>query len=429
MTTVHRIPDGTLRAYTKGATENLLARSHAHTGRRHCCTRNHRTADRKATLATVEHMSEGALRVLGCAYRDYSGRPASEHQSGYRRIGCRAQNPVYSLRPEEKSTLTTSASSSKPDLTYVGLVGMIDPPRKEVIGSIEECKGSGIITVMITGDHKDTAFAIAKELGIAQSHDQAISGNGDRRDSSDGELTARTKNAPRVRARVARAQGQDRQGIPGRGKHRLDDGRRSQRRAEPQERGHRRRDGHYRHRRRQGRFGHGADGRQLQDHRERDPRRPRDLRQHQESDPVPPVVQRRRNHRDIHRHYDRHRLAPEADPHTLGQPRDGHPSRPRPVHGQGRCGYHEEEAPGAEGKPLRARRNPLCRPVRRMERLHHPSRLRHRTLLVRQRRRRSLSAPKRWLSPCSHSASSSTRSTCATTGNRFSRSVFSAIPG
>ena len=197
MTTVHRIPDGTLRAYTKGATENLLAR----------CTRildgnaarEITDADRKATLATVEHMSEGALRVLGCAYRDY------------RETGSGTKADTAGLVPGAKPGLLSATGGEvdaddlglelEANLTYVGLVGMIDPPRKEVIGSIEECKGSGIITVMITGDHKDTAFAIAKELGIAQSHDQAISGT-EIDGLDDGELTARTKKL-RVFARVS----------------------------------------------------------------------------------------------------------------------------------------------------------------------------------------------------------------------------------
>ena len=168
MTTVHRMNEG-FRAFTKGATENVLARCAFifENGKARPITE----ADRAAVLSTVARMSEQALRVLGAAFRNY---PADA-------------NP-------EKLEL-------EKDLTYIGLVGMIDPPRKEVIGSIAECKISGIITVMITGDHKATAFAIAKELGIADSREQAISGT--EIDSlSDAELVEKTKTL-RVFARVS----------------------------------------------------------------------------------------------------------------------------------------------------------------------------------------------------------------------------------
>lgn len=194
MTTVHRMPDGTLRAYTKGAAENLLARStkilDGDAGDAGNAAREISDADRKSVLATVAHLSEGALRVLGCAYRDYPAAAAGT------KAGSAATVSVGGEVDADDLGLELEAS-----LTYVGLVGMIDPPRKEVIGSIEECKGAGIITVMITGDHKDTAFAIAKELGIAESHDQAIAGT-ELDAMSDEELTARTKTL-RVFARVS----------------------------------------------------------------------------------------------------------------------------------------------------------------------------------------------------------------------------------
>lgn len=69
-----------------------------------------------------------------------------------------------------------TSNSLEQDLIFIGLVGMIDPPREEVKDSIKICKQSGIETVMITGDHKNTAMAIAKELGIASHDSQAISG-------------------------------------------------------------------------------------------------------------------------------------------------------------------------------------------------------------------------------------------------------------
>ncbi len=95
-------------------------------------------------LRVAEEMSDDALRVLGAAYKDTS------------RI----------LEPEEMET----------DLTLIGLVGMIDPPRLEVKASIHDAKLAGITPIMITGDHKNTAVAIAKELGIADSLEQSITG-------------------------------------------------------------------------------------------------------------------------------------------------------------------------------------------------------------------------------------------------------------
>lgn len=95
-------------------------------------------------LKTAEDMSDSALRILGVAYKDTK----------------------TILAPEEMEK----------DLTVIGLVGMIDPPRLEVKDSIREAKMAGITPVMITGDHKNTAVAIAKELGIADSINQSISG-------------------------------------------------------------------------------------------------------------------------------------------------------------------------------------------------------------------------------------------------------------
>jgi Ca2+-transporting ATPase len=168
MTTVHA-RKGKLMAFTKGATENLISRcvSILDNGTARPIT----DKDREEILKTVEHMSEQALRVLGAAYREYP-----------------ADADPQNLELEQ-------------GLTYVGLVGMIDPPRMEVIGSIAECNKSGIVTVMITGDHKDTAFAIAKELGIAHSHDQAIAGV-ELDALSDQELAAKTETL-RVFARVS----------------------------------------------------------------------------------------------------------------------------------------------------------------------------------------------------------------------------------
>ena len=120
-------------------------------------------------LKVAEEMSNSALRVLGAAYKDTD----------------------KVIVPEEMEK----------DLTLIGLVGMIDPPRLEVKASIDKAKLAGICPVMITGDHRNTAVAIAKELGIAQSIEQSISG-AEIDQMSDEEFSSRINNY-RVFARVS----------------------------------------------------------------------------------------------------------------------------------------------------------------------------------------------------------------------------------
>jgi len=104
------------------------------------------TDEIKAEYNEIENlMSDDALRVLGAAYKDVDSV----------------------IAPEEMEK----------DLVLIGIVGMIDPPRLEVKDSIREAQQAGITLIMITGDHKNTAVAIAKELGIAQSLDQSITGS------------------------------------------------------------------------------------------------------------------------------------------------------------------------------------------------------------------------------------------------------------
>lgn len=117
----------------------------------------------------AEAMSDDALRVLAAAYKD-------------------TPNP---LPPEEMEK----------DLTLIGLVGMIDPPRLEVKDSIREAKQAGITPVMITGDHRNTAFAIAQELGIAEKIEQSVAGT--ELDKWSDEELARQIRGLRVFARVS----------------------------------------------------------------------------------------------------------------------------------------------------------------------------------------------------------------------------------
>ena len=144
MSTIHPL-NGKYRVMVKGAPDVLLAR----------CTSildNGVTALTPALAKQAEDanaaMAEKALRVLGCAYKDIDSIPQGE------------------LTSEELEN----------GLTFVGLVGMIDPPRMEVKQAVAECYGAGIRPVMITGDHKLTAVAIAKELDIFRPGDLAITG-------------------------------------------------------------------------------------------------------------------------------------------------------------------------------------------------------------------------------------------------------------
>ena len=144
MSTIHPL-NGKYRVMVKGAPDVLLAR----------CTSildNGVTALTPALARQAEDanaaMAEKALRVLGCAYKDIDSIPQGE------------------LTSEELEN----------GLTFVGLVGMIDPPRMEVKQAVAECYGAGIRPVMITGDHKLTAVAIAKELDIFRPGDLAITG-------------------------------------------------------------------------------------------------------------------------------------------------------------------------------------------------------------------------------------------------------------
>ncbi len=132
----------TYRIHTKGAIDNILKLSTTALVNGNIVPL---TPELKADyLKITESMSDSALRVLGVAFKDTDKM----------------------LPPEEMEK----------ELTVIGLVGMIDPPRLEVKDSIHEAKMAGIRPIMITGDHKNTAVAIAKELGIADSISQSITG-------------------------------------------------------------------------------------------------------------------------------------------------------------------------------------------------------------------------------------------------------------
>ncbi|XUB37771.1 calcium-translocating P-type ATPase, PMCA-type [Enterococcus sp. DIV0876] len=134
MSTIHKTDTG-YRVMVKGAPDVLLTR----------CTID--GADQQAIADKNAEMASKALRVLGAAYKDITEVPAE-------------------LTSEEIEN----------GLTFAGLVGMIDPPREEVKEAVAQCYDAGIRPVMITGDHKLTAVAIAKELAIFRSGDRALTG-------------------------------------------------------------------------------------------------------------------------------------------------------------------------------------------------------------------------------------------------------------
>lgn len=145
MSTVHSSGEKGFVQYTKGAPDVVLSvcAQALVDGRRVPMT----PEVKAAILAQNKEMADKALRVLAVAMKAYKNPPQD-----------------------------TSPAALEKELCYIGLAGMIDPVRPEALAAIEEAKGAGIRPVMITGDHKDTAVAIAKELGIASDESQAITG-------------------------------------------------------------------------------------------------------------------------------------------------------------------------------------------------------------------------------------------------------------
>ena len=143
---IRQMPDGKLRAFTNGAPGPLLklcTRVYTATGIRPLTE-----TDRAHILAQTSAMAKQALRVLGSAYRDL----------------------------ESTSAANLAADAVEHDLVFVGLSGMYDPPRPEAKIAVAKCLAAGIRVVMITGDHPDTATAIAREIGIAPATDHAVTG-------------------------------------------------------------------------------------------------------------------------------------------------------------------------------------------------------------------------------------------------------------
>ena len=143
---IRQMPEGKLRAFTNGAPGPLV---------KHCTSvytatgiRPLTETDRAHILAQTSAMAKQALRVIGSAYRDVDGASSADF----------------------------TAENVEHDLVFVGLSGMYDPPRPEAKVAVAQCHAAGIRVVMITGDHPETAAAIAREIGIASVADHAVTG-------------------------------------------------------------------------------------------------------------------------------------------------------------------------------------------------------------------------------------------------------------
>ena len=156
MTTVNKVGEKYF-VYTKGGIDELLARCNSY------IVNGEIKTDLDKYKAEINKynvdMAKDALRVLAMAYKELEHEPTDEEMKNIEN-----------------------------DLIFVGMVGMIDPPREEVKVAVEKCKTAGIKTVMITGDHKITAVAIAKALGILENEDEAITGS-ELEEMSDEDLT------------------------------------------------------------------------------------------------------------------------------------------------------------------------------------------------------------------------------------------------
>jgi Ca2+-transporting ATPase len=169
MTTVHAL-ENCYRVYTKGAVEELLKISDSILldGKVEKLEQQHRDT----ILKTNEDMARDALRVLGMAYKDIRDLSRGSGEQAYEN-----------------------------GLTFIGMMGMIDPPRPEAKEAVALCKRAGIKPVMITGDHSVTAVAIARDLGILTEGEEAVTG-AQLEDISDRDLVDRVDHIS-VYARVS----------------------------------------------------------------------------------------------------------------------------------------------------------------------------------------------------------------------------------
>ena len=235
MSTVHTDAERQERllVFTKGAPDVLLAR------------------------CSQELVGEEARPLTRGAPRGDSG----EQRGAGRRGAAHARRRLPLAAEGRCRARGSSMSDVEQDLVFLGLIGMIDPPREEAKEAVARAKGAGIRPIMITGDHPKTAAVIAAELGIA-ADGRAVTGaelekmSDEALDRTVREVSVYARVNPEHKLRIVKALQRD--GMIGR-----DDRRRRQRRARAEDRRHRRGHGHHRHRRLQGSRRHGARRRQL----------------------------------------------------------------------------------------------------------------------------------------------------------------------
>jgi sodium/potassium-transporting ATPase subunit alpha len=170
MTTVHQFSQGTAAVLMKGAVESLLPLCTAVLGPEGIVPLT--PAQREDILRAGNEMASSALRVLGVAYKE---RPATP--------------------------TTFSPETVEQELIFAGLVGIMDPPRPEVTGAIRRCQEAGIRVIMITGDHRLTALAIGREIGLINDEASALEGQ-ELEQLSNGELGQALANGCPIFART-----------------------------------------------------------------------------------------------------------------------------------------------------------------------------------------------------------------------------------
>ncbi len=148
MTTIHKEPEGRIVAYMKGAPEVVIEKC------KYILTEGEvkelNKEEKKNLLQVNENLASEGLRVLAMAYK-----------------------PLLNWKPSLKNE---DMEKIEEGFVFVGMQGMLDPPRKEAVEAVKTCKRAGIKNVMVTGDHKLTAVAIAKELGILNQGDKVMTG-------------------------------------------------------------------------------------------------------------------------------------------------------------------------------------------------------------------------------------------------------------